>query len=237
MALPRLNTTPKYELTIPSTGQRVKFRPYLVKEEKILLLAKESNDPAQKMSAMIDTILACIEDDIDKSKLTIFDVEYMFVKIRTKAVGETADVNILCKECKHPNEVTIKIDTLTVDIPDIDMDIKIDNDITIKMKWPTYTSISDNALLLEEKSLTNLSLRLVIACIDKVNMADESVNFDDETYEEQIAFIDSFTEDQMNMINEFLKNIPMLDHEVKFDCEKCETENKLVLKGTDDFFP
>ena len=104
MALPQLNSVPKYTLTIPSTGKKVKYRPYLVKEEKILLMASEQQDPGQIMSAVVDTVIACIDGSIKKDDLKTFDIEYMFLQIRSKSVGDKIDLKQNCSECKTPNK-------------------------------------------------------------------------------------------------------------------------------------
>ena len=104
-ALPKLNATPKHEMVVPSTGKTVMFRPYLVKEEKILLMAFETKDEKTAMQAMLDTIDACVEGEYVKSKLTTFDIEYMFTQIRGKSVGESVNVNLICQECKTKNEM------------------------------------------------------------------------------------------------------------------------------------
>jgi len=107
MALPKLNESPKYSLTIPSTRQEVRFRPYLVKEEKVLMIAMESEDQSKIFNAIADTIEACIEEPIAKNKLTTFDIEYMFVQIRSKSVGESIDLDLPCNKCETPNAINI----------------------------------------------------------------------------------------------------------------------------------
>jgi len=119
-ALPKLNATPKHEMVVPSTGKTVMFRPYLVKEEKVLLMAFETKDEKTAMQAMLDTIDACVEGEYVKSKLTTFDIEYMFTQIRGKSVGESIDVNLTCSECKKQTEMNINLADITVDVPEVD---------------------------------------------------------------------------------------------------------------------
>src|SRR5210317_712407 len=107
MALPKLNDSPKYDLVIPSSKQKVRYRPYLVKEEKVLMMAMESQDMNAVLSAVVDTVAACVQDPIDKTKLAMFDVEYMFTQIRSKSVGETSKINVKCQHCEERNEVTV----------------------------------------------------------------------------------------------------------------------------------
>ncbi len=112
MALPKLNDKPKYELTIPSTGKKVKYRPYLVKEEKILMMALESGDKHSALNAVIDTIEACVSDKVDRTQLALFDIEYMFIMIRSKSVGEISEVGIKCASCNAVNEISIQLDNV-----------------------------------------------------------------------------------------------------------------------------
>ena len=111
MALPKLNTAPKYELTVPSTGEKVRFRPFLVKEQKILLIAYESKDRKNIIQAILDTIDSCVEE-LDVKKLTTFDVDFIFTNIRSKSVGEKITVNMNCKSCSTPNEIEIDLDEI-----------------------------------------------------------------------------------------------------------------------------
>ena len=142
--LPKLNATPSHEMTIPSTQKVVNFRPYLVKEEKVLLLAFESKDQKKALSAMIGTIDACVSDTIDTSKLTMFDVEYMFTQIRSKSVGESTKVMIKCSECGHENEIGIDLSSANVDVPEVDNIIKISDEITVELRYPSLEVFIDN---------------------------------------------------------------------------------------------
>jgi hypothetical protein len=116
MALPNINDVPYYSITIPSTGEETRYRPYLVKEEKILLIALESGDVKQIAAATTDLITSCVEADINLDTLTMFDVEYLFINIRSKAVGESISVNFMCSKCDAENEVTVKLDEIVVPI-------------------------------------------------------------------------------------------------------------------------
>src|SRR6056300_818118 len=116
MALPKLNETPKYEVEIPSTGKTVRFRPYLVKEEKVLMMAFESGDQKAALRAIVDTIEACIVDKIDATNLATFDVEYLFTQIRSKSVGESSTLMIKCKECEKQNEYKFDVSQVNVNV-------------------------------------------------------------------------------------------------------------------------
>ena len=141
-ALPKLNATPKHEMVIPSTGKTVMFRPYLVKEEKILLMAFESQDEKNAMKAMLDTIDACVEGDYVKSKLTTFDIEYMFTQIRGKSVGESIDVNLTCSECEGKTKMNINLSDISVDVPKVDNLVRLTDTISVEMRYPPFKTLS-----------------------------------------------------------------------------------------------
>ena len=235
MALPKLNESPKYSLTIPSTQQEVRFRPYLVKEEKILMIAMESEDQSKIFNAIADTIEACIEEPIAKNKLTTFDIEYMFVQIRSKSVGESIDLDLPCSKCETPNAINIKLDDVKVDIPEIENVIKINDDISIQMQWPSFAIIADKELL-ENNSGTEQTFRMVAKCIDAVLTEDERITFKDESYADQMAFIESLSSQQFNEIRKFIELLPSMEHKVNFNCVSCGEENEITLRGMSDFF-
>jgi hypothetical protein len=235
MALPKLNEVPNYELVIPSTQEKVKFRPYLVKEEKVLMIAMESEDQIQILNAIADTIKTCVADNISTSKLTTFDVEYMFLQIRSKSVGEKINLNLKCEKCESANEINIDIDDIKVTLPDVDKKIKLNDDITLEMTWPSFDSLLDKDIV-DNESITDQTFRLIIKCIDSVLTEDERIVFKDETLEDQLAFVESLNTEQFKMIQDYLQVMPSLKHKVHFDCESCSHSNNLTLEGFNDFF-
>ena len=235
MALPKINNAPKYDIVIPSTQKKVRYRPYMVKEEKVLMLAMESEDQNQIFNAIADTIVACIDDDVDRSKLTTFDIEYMFIQIRSKSVGETITVNLKCNKCEDDTEVKIKLDDINIELGDISNTIKINDEISIQMCYPTFNSIMEGDVL-QEGSVTNQTFRMIAKCIDLVLTEDERILFKDETEADQMAFIESLNSEQFNHIREFIEKMPRLEHEVNYTCGSCGNENKIVLQGMNDFF-
>ena len=161
MALPKLNETLNFEMSVPSTGKKVKYRPYLVKEEKVLLQAFESGDPKTCLEAMIDTIEACLDErtKIDVGSLATFDVEYMFVKVRSKSVGENSDLVIACGECKHENPVNVNLDEIDIDVSDRENVIPITENISVEMRYPTYEVLTKQDLSKIEKEDMDAELR------------------------------------------------------------------------------
>ena len=134
MALPKLNSEPKYELIIPSLNKKVKFRPFLVKEEKVLMIAMESGNQKDALSAILDTISVCIQDEIDLNALTTFDVEYLFLQLRSKSVGETAKLSLKCEKCETANPVSVKLDDLNINMPDVESKIQLDANISVELQ-------------------------------------------------------------------------------------------------------
>lgn len=236
MALPRLNDKPKYEVDVPSLGKTVRYRPFLVKEEKVLLLAMESKDANQILSAIADTVLACVVDDLDINKLTTFDIEYLFLKIRTKSVGERAPLLFNCTNCGEGNEVVVNVDEITMNAEKPDGKVVLSPEYSLKMKWPTYNSVANDAELLVTQDKTSQAFALVIKCIDSIISESEKWVVKDEPIEDVIGFLESLTSEQYAKITEFMESIPALQHTVEYDCSKCGTHNKYELKGINDFF-
>ena len=236
MALPVLNAAPKYDVLVPSMNKKVKFRPYLVKEEKILLLAMESKDPQQILLAISDTVLACIHDELDAKKLTTFDLEVLFLKIRSKSVGERAPLLFACGECTHQNEVVLDIDSIEVDVKTKpNTKIQLTDEIALKMKWPTYQEMASDGQMLEEHNQTEMAFGMITKCIEAIQ-TEENFLIKDTPKEEVMAFLESLTSDQYKMITEYIDSIPQLRHKVEYDCEKCGHHNLHELRGINDFF-
>lgn len=235
MTLPKLNASPKYEIVIPSTQQKVRFRPYLVKEEKVLMMAMESQDQRQILSAVVDTIEACIEEPIKRKVLTTFDVEYLFTQIRSKSVGEIATIGIKCSECKHQNKVEIKLDEIQIKVPKVENTFEIQQGISIKMRWPIYDSMMNMAATKSESN-TQQTFELIAECIDQVITEEEIISLKDEPREEVQFFLESLSSSAFSKIKTFLDNMPRMKHHSKFTCEKCKHENKATLEGINDFF-
>jgi len=238
MALPQLkNDVPKYEMTVPSTGEVVKYRPFLVKEQKVLLVAFESKDSKQILNSMLDSISSCVPN-IKLDSLATFDVDYMFTQVRSKSVGETSTILHACQNCNEENEVKVRLDQIKVNIPENwkkTTEIEISKDITVELKFPTYKDISylnidDNA------SDAELLMDTVAACMKAVKTEDEYILVKDEPKEEVEKFINSLTNQQLEKITNFASNAPKLSHTQNYECKKCKTENKIELSGLQDFF-
>jgi len=236
MPLPKLNDTPKYEIVIPSSQTKVRYRPYLVKEEKILMMALETKDQRKALNAIVDTIDACVSDDLKLDNLTTFDVEYMFTQIRSKSVGETSKILLECEECQHKNEVEIPISEVKVIVPKVDKIIKLTDDISMEMQWPSYTKMLESEALISGEESADASFGLIASCIRSVKTADENLLMKDESKEDVQSFLESLTTDQFNQIKGFFEKMPKMEYKVEYTCEKCGHKNERTLSGINDFF-
>lgn len=232
MALPKLNDAPKYSITIPSTGNEVRYRPYLVKEEKVLMMAFESGDQKQTLGAIVDTLKSCIQDDVDVNRLTTFDIEYLFTQIRSKSVGETATVYLKCSNCEHKNETDINISEVQVKVGENDNVIELTPNISVEMKYPSYTDIQSSDLNGDE---LEVGFNLVASCIDAILTEDERISTSDVSPKEVLEFIENMTQEQFQKIGEFMESMPAMMHTEDFACEKCGTQNSVTLRGMQDF--
>lgn len=237
MALPVVNESSWYETQIKSTKQNITFRPFLVKEQKILLIASESQDRRQIMNAICDTISACVKEEIDIKKLPTFDVDYLFSQIRGKSVGESSELVIKCKSCEKDNPVTVNITNAEVKGEFKDKIVKLTDGISVEMTYPSYHSMSNKLSSLDDDTGNSAAIfDLLSACINAVLTEEEKILISEESKEEVDTFIESLTSDQFNRMSEFVTNFPKLSMDINFICEHCGENNEMTLEGLDDFF-
>lgn len=236
MALPKLNNTPKYDLVIPSTNKAVKFRPYLVKEEKILLLAMETKDAGQALNAVLNTIVACVDDSIDANSLTTFDIEYMFVKIRSKSVGETSEIGIKCSSCDHNNKVVVDLQSIEIAVPKADFMVPLTDEITLEMSYPNFNSMANNKRLTNSTSTTEQTFEMIMSVMKAIHTDEERIELKDVSHKEVEEFIESMTGDQLQKIRAFVDTIPKMTHDVHFNCVSCSHANTYTIEGMQNFF-
>jgi phage FluMu protein Com len=227
--------TPKYDMIVPSTGEAITYRPYVVKEEKILLIAMESNDENQIEQAVIDVIQLCVESPINIDDLTTFDVEFIFVTLRSKSVGEGIKLAPKCEHCEEVNEVKINLEEVKVTNLEnkIDKHIKLTDDISIDLKWHT---MKDRQKELRNDSETQTVINMIVASLETIYSGEETHVVKNATDKEVREFVESLNTDQFNEIVEVLANVPYLSYDMDYDCEKCGKENSISLNGLTDFF-
>ena len=237
MALPKLNAVPKYDMVIPSTGKSVRFRPFLVKEEKVLMLAAESEDPKQMANALADMFLACVQEDIDKNTLTATDVEYGFLKIRAKSVGETTALKMTCTKCEHENEVKVNLDE--VEVPKagkLKERVELEKNLFIELQQPTFSGVL-NATNSEDENLTTIDriFDIISEAITNIVTENENINARDVSKAELREFLESMSGEQFAKVRAFVEQLPRLQKEIKFKCESCGHDNKTTVEGIQAF--
>ena len=188
MSLPILES-PKYELKVPSTGKKAHYRPYLVKEEKILMIAMESENQTQILDAMKEVVKACTYDKVDVNKLTLFDLEYMFLKLRSKSVGEIAKVGIRCDKCKESNKVEINLDTIEIAVPALSNKVKLTDKVGVVLHWPHVGSIDLDEV--KKKNKVDSAMEMMIECIESIYDEKNVYPAVDSTKEELLSFLGS----------------------------------------------
>ena len=239
MALPKLET-PKHSCTLPSNGQTVTFRPFLVGEQKMLLIAQESENQNDMLREMMRLIDICT-DDVNVKDLPSLDIEYLFINLRMKSIGETSTVMIKCKDesCEADNEVVLDLENeLIVHEPEkkVDPIIKLTPTISIEFKHPSYKQMDGMDLSDEEKTSTADMFKIISSCVVSIINEEEVLSRDDFTDKELSSFIDSMSSSMFGDILEFFANVATLKIIKDFNCSVCETNNHLELEGIGNFF-
>ena len=232
MALPRIDT-PTYQLTLPSTQQKIDFRPFLVKEQKIIMMAQESQDEKQMVRAMSDLVTSCTFNKFDVNKLPIFDVEYMFLKIRGKSIGETVELNLMCPddgETQVPTKINLEEIEVSMTVGHSNM-IDITDNIKLQLRYPIYSDATQVGGLDQSDGV----FKLLTRCIDKIIYGDQEYNRVDITDKEIEEFIDQLNTDQFNNIVEFFNTMPKLRHVVQITNPKTKVKSEVVLEGLQNF--
>jgi len=238
MPLPKIST-PTYELELPSTGQTIKYRPFLVREEKLLVLALESEDTKQITSAIKTVIKNCIETKgIKVEALPTFDIEYLFLNIRGKSVGEEIEVNIICPDDEE-TAVLVKIDVDSIQVqknPDHNNKIKLDDSIMMEMKYPSLDQFIKSNFDFTADNTMDQSFDLIASCIDKIYTEEEVWVTSDVTKKELTDFLDQMNSSQFKEIEKFFETMPKLSHTIKVTNPNTEVESEVTLEGLSSFF-
>lgn len=236
MSLPKINS-PLYELTIPSTEKKIKYRAFVVKEEKILLLALESQEQEEITNAIIQIINNCVQSKIDIDSLSTFDIEYIFLNIRAKSVGEELEFSITCPDDGETQvEVTIDIDAIKVHKDDKhDSVIDLGNGYFVKMKYPTMKYIADKKNI-ETKSVIDSTFDYAVDCIEQIYNEEEVWEAANSTRKELVEFVESLNSKQYQKIQDFFNTMPKLKHTVMITNPKTGVESEVTIEGLANFF-
>jgi hypothetical protein len=239
MPLPKIST-PTYELELPSTGKKIRYRPFLVREEKILIMALESEDTKQISNAIVQILSDCIATKTVKvSELSTFDIEYLFLNVRAKSVGETVEVNVTCPDDGETQvQMEINIDDIKVQKdPNHSNIVKIDDRLSMKLKYPSLEQFVENNFEVNETdSDVNKSLSMITSCIDMVYDEEESWSAADCTKKELEEFVEQMNTKQFKEIENFFVTMPKPSHTIKVKNPNTKIESDIVLEGLASFF-
>ena len=239
MPLPKINT-PTYDLTLPSTGKKIKYRPFLVREEKILIMAMESEDMTEITNAIVQILSDCIlSKDVKVESLATFDIEYLFLNVRAKSVGETVDVNITCPDDGETQvETSINIDSIKVQKTRGHKNIiKLDDELSMKLRYPSLEQfVENNFETAEGVSEVGQSLSMITSCVDMIYNAEESWEASDYSKKELDEFIEQLNTKQFKQIEKFFTTMPKLSHKIMVKNPSTGVESEVVLEGLASFF-
>ena len=237
MPLPKINT-PTYELTLPSNGKKIKYRPFLVREEKILIMALETEDQKQITDAVIQILDSCIMTrGVKIESLATFDIEYIFLNVRSKSVGETIKVNIVCPDDEKTSvEIPIDLDSIKIKKDKSHTDIvKLDDNLSMKLKYPSMKQFIESNFEAGKETVSN-TMEVITSCIDMIYNEEESWNASESTKKELEEFIDQLDTKQFQTIEKFFDTMPKLSHRIKVKNPKTEVESTVILEGLAAFF-
>jgi len=238
MPLPKI-ATPTYELELPSTQKKIRYRPFLVKEEKVLIIAMESEDQKQITNAIKTVIGNCIlSKGIKVDQLSTFDIEYLFLNIRGKSVGESVEVLITC-----PDDGETQV-SVTIDLDDIKVqtdsnhtrDIVLDENLRMRMKYPSLDEFIKSNFSIDGSMGVDESFQLIASCVEQIYNEEESWSASDCTKKEMLAFIEELSTKQFKEIETFFETMPKLSHTIKVKNPNTEIESEVVLEGLSSFF-
>jgi hypothetical protein len=229
--LPKIET-PKLDLELPVTGKKIKFRPFLVKEQKVLLQALEMGDDEQLNNAIEDIARSCTFGEINIDELPLADVEFLILNLRAKSVGESVELSFKCNECGVKNPVDLQLSTVTVVKEQMDEKIMINDDVGVLMKIATYKDIKEAS---EEKMDIDKGYKLILASIDKVFDKNQIYSRNDFTEVDLYEFLESLPTEAFNKIEDYVGNQPQLKKDINIKCISCGAESEVKLEGLSDF--
>ena len=240
MPLPTI-ATPTYELTLPSTGKKIKYRPFLVKEEKLLILALDSKDQVEITNSVKDVLKKCeLTRGIKIDDLPTFDIEYLFLNIRAKSVGEDINLVVTCPDDKKTEvPVTIYVDEIEViKSKEHNKDITLDKDMTLRMKYPSLNQFVENNFNVEDNPETtvNKTFQLVADCMETVFTKEDAWDSNDYSPEERMQFIEQLSSKQFKEVEKFFATMPKLSHTIEVTNPNTKKKSSIVLEGLADFF-
>ena len=233
MALPKLDT-PTYELEQPSTGEKVKYRPFLVREQKTLMVAQESEDDKQVKEALAGLITNCTFSEIDPYKVPLFDIEFLFLRIRGKSVGETVDLSLLCPDDNKTRvNKSINLEEIGVNMKvGHTNEIEITDKIKMIMRYPTLNDMED----IDDVTQLGSVFPMILRCVHEIHDGEKIYNRVDMSEKDLEEFIDSLTGDQFEKVGEFFETMPKVQHSIEVTNPKTNKKGEVVIEGIQSFF-
>ena len=236
MSLPKINT-PEYRLTIPSTDEEIRYRPFLVKEEKLLLIAQETGTDKATYEAIRNIITSCCLDPVDIDKLPLFDMEYIFLNIRAKSVGESVKLKVKCPDDEE-TEVEVEVDLTNINVEmsdDHDARIQLTDNIGVLMQYPNFATIT-KVQKMEEGKETEQLFEMIASCMFQVWQGEETYDAMDYTAKDKKEFLESLDHKQFEKLQIFFETMPTLKHEVEVTNPKTNVTSTVTLSGINAFF-
>lgn len=229
--LPIVNA-PTYELKLPSNGKKVKYRPFLVKEQKILLIALQSGDMEAIYNAVVEITDACTFNKLDVNSMPYFDLEHLFINLRSVSIGEVLELQIECGNCEKTTPYSLDLTTFNMEGKKPDSFVKLTDTIGVTMRYPTEREMVG----VRKKESVEDVYKLVATCIESVWSGDEEFKASDAGADEVMKFLDGLTDSQFKKLEAFFVNMPKLMHRDEIECPHCQTKNTIVIEGLHDFF-
>lgn len=230
-------SSPIYNLTIPSTGKSVKYRPFLVKEQKALLVAHASEDTTVMLDTLKSIIRDCIKEDVNVNKLATFDIEYIFSQIRAKSVGEVVELKFKCAHCeKEENEVVVPVDITTIEVHRVEghsNTIHLFDDVGIVLNYPNVDILNK---FKDSSEDIDTVFELIIECTEHIYNTEEVFSKKEQSHEDMMQFLGNLTTDQFSKIKFFFESMPTLKKDIEFTCPACGAHNESRIEGISSFF-
>ena len=219
--------TPTFYIEMIGTKEKVKFRPFLVKEEKLLILASESEDQSEMLNAMQEITDVCSFGKLTGSELPFFELQNIFIRLRSESIGQVTEFNLVCGECGHKTAAELDLTTIKPTLTEGHTNkIDVGNGLGVIMRYPTSIDMKGDSTTYD----------LVVSCIDSVYTADEVFTTKDLQRKDVEQFVDNLTSEQFKKITEFFLSMPRIEHKIEYDCPSCSTHNVVFLDGVESFF-
>lgn len=220
--------TPTFEVEVYSTKQKVEMRPFLVKEEKILIMAQESGKKEDMLKAMQDIVSACSKGSLNGKELPFFDLQNIFLRLRSQSIGGTSEFNLICGECQHRTPFELNLDSIELVTTDNHTNkIQLTDEVGVIMRYPTAEELVNDELKVFD---------IVVSCIDAIYTKEDVHSTKDESKEDVSNWVEQLTAEQFEKISKFFETSPRLEKIIEYKCPKCETENVVVMDGLESFF-